>query len=697
MPTPYGEWPSPLSPADVAESGRSFGGVAIDDGTVFWLERRPVADGRGVVVREGPDGPVDVTPEGYDVRTLVHQYGGGDFLVADGSVWFTNLDDQRVYRHPVGPHERAGAADAAGSAGRPDPDGIVPVTPAGSGEKTLRYADFVLTPDGETLYAVRERHDEGDEPSNELVRIPAAGGEPSVIAEGHDFYAAPRLSPDGDRLAFLAWDHPQMPWDGTKLYAATLDADGEPREAVHVAGGPEESLICPTWGPDGRLHVVSDRTGWWNLYRFPDASAAELAGTDPTALYPTAAEFGGPAWRLGLSTYAFLDDGRIAILVTDEGVTRLRLLDPETGTLAGTDLPYTTFRPTRLRSDGSRLAFVAGEPTEPTAVVSWEPPAVDADTETDGEPDPIRHREALDIDLPDDYVSEPEPVMFPTGDAIGADETVAHAIYYPPTNPAVDPPADERPPAVVTVHGGPTGRSEASLSLSTQFWTTRGVGVLDVNYRGSTGYGREYRESLTGEWGVRDVLDCVNAARYASDRTGEFGESERFGPVDPDRLAISGGSAGGYTVLCALAFYDAFDAGTSYYGVADLEALSKATHKFESRYLDSLVGPLPEARETYRERSPVFHAAGIDSPLLLLQGGKDEVVPPAQASAMIDALVENGTPYAYVEFPAERHGFRNADSIARAHEAELTFYADVFGFAPDGDLDPVDVIVGERP
>ena len=680
MPTPYGEWPSPLGPEDVAESGRSFGGVGIDEGAVYWLERRPVENGRGVIVRGDGDGPVDVTPADYDVRTLVHQYGGGDFLVADGSVWFAEKDDQRIYRHPTDPREIGAAA-------------VEPVTPEPPAEMAHRYADFALSPGRATLYAVRERHvGEGteSEPANELVRIPADGGEPVVVAEGHDFYAAPRPSPSGERLAFVAWDHPRMPWNGTELYVAEIEDDGDLGSPELVAGGPSESICCPKWSPDGVLHAVSDRTGWWNLYRFSGDEPATLANSSPENLHPEEAEFGVPAWVFGLSTYGFLDDGRIAVLVTDDGSTRLYLLDPEAGTLTEAPLPYTAFRPAMLRSDGSRLAFVAGEPTEPTAVVSWEPPSPER-----GGTEPVRHREALDIDLPESYVSEPEPVAFPTGDAVGAEEAVAHAFYYPPTNPEVESPDDERPPAVVMVHGGPTSRSEATLSLSTQFFTTRGIAVIDVNYRGSTGHGRAYREALEGEWGVRDTLDCVNAALCASDPDGPFAGAERPA-VDGDRLAISGGSAGGYAVLCALAFHETFDAGASYYGVADLKSLAEATHKFESRYLDSLVGPLPEARDTYRERSPVYHADGIDAPLLILQGGKDEVVPPEQAFAMIDALADTGTPYAYVEFPEERHGFRNAENIARAHEAELAFYAEVFGFDPDDDLEPVELLVGER-
>lgn len=692
MTTPYGEWPSPIAPEDVAEGGREFGGVDVADGHVYWLERRPSEGGRGVVCRTAVGGAGDtpafeeLTPSEFDVRTLVHQYGGGDFAIAGESLAVAGMADQRLYRLP-----RDGSGEPT------------PVTPEPAEPLGLRYADMTASPDGDAVYAVRERHvgpHTDDEPVNELVRVSLFPdgdvADPTVVAAGHDFYAAPRPSPEDDRLAYLRWDHPNMPWDGTELVLGATDSDGrvEPGTQRVVAGGDTESVCSPSWSPDGELHAVSDRTGWWNLYRYE-------AG-DPVNRYPADAEFGVPMWVLGLSTYAFLDGGRVATLYTESGEPSLRVLEPAdagdadatrpdtTGEHAGAprlvdpELPYTSFRSASVQSDGEHVVFVGHRPDAPTAVVEWAP-GQDGDGDTG--PTSRRIREAADDPLAPEYISTPEAVTFPTGDGVDADDAVAYAYYYPPHNPDVTPPDDERPPLVVKVHGGPTSRTDAALSTSTQFLTTRGVAVLDVNYRGSTGHGREYRDALDGEWGVRDTLDCVNAARDAAAE----------GRADPDRLAISGGSAGGYAALSALAFYDTFDAGTSYYGVADLAALAAETHKFESRYLDGLVGPLPDAEATYRERSPLYHAAGITAPLLLLQGGKDEVVPPAQAAAMIDALVENETPYAYVEFPEERHGFRDADAIARAHGAEFAFYGETFGFTPAGDLEPVRLRIGERP
>ena len=700
MPTPYGEWPSPVAPEDVAADVRGFASVAIDGDHVYWLERRPSEGGRGVVCRAplddaegGPtDGsnaaPTEVTPDEIDVRTLVHQYGGGDVLVEDGTLVVANMDDQRLYRLP---------ADGSAAEGDAEPAPVTPEPPEPMGH---RYADMRLSPDGETVYAVRERHvgpGIDEEPRNELVRFPLFPGadgatgaaDPVVVAEGHDFYAAPRPAPGGDRLAYLRWDHPNMPWDGTELVVAAVDGAGDLRDERVVAGGPEESVVSPKWSPDGVLHAAADPTGWWNLYRFPAGSGdgAEGASADGAALstaadaeplHEAAAAFGVPMWTLGVSTFAFRDDGEIATLVTEDGEPSLRLLDPETGELADPDLPYSSFRPASIRSDGDRVVFVGHRTDAPSAVVAWRPGSDEG---------PTRLRESTDDALDPAYVSEPESIAFPTGDAVDAGDATAYGHYYPPHNPDVEAPSGAAPPLLVRVHGGPTSRSEASLSSTVQFWTTRGVGVFAVNYRGSTGYGRAFREALKGEWGVRDVLDCVNAARYAAAE----------GLADPDRLAISGGSAGGFAVLAALAFHDAFGAGASYYGVADLRALAEETHKFESRYLDGLVGPLPEAADVYEARSPVAHAEGLTEPLLLLQGGKDEVVPPAQAEAMIDALVANETPYAYVEFPEERHGFRDADNVARAHATELAFYGAAFGFEPAGDIADVEPLVGERP
>jgi dipeptidyl aminopeptidase/acylaminoacyl peptidase len=638
MPEPYGSWQSPVTAAMVAAGGVDLGHLALDGGTAYWHERRPEEGGRGVVVRETADGHEDVTPEDVDVRTLVHEYGGGDFAVDDGVVYYARYDDQRLYRLEPG--------------GDPEP-----MTPEPEGTRGLRYADLTVDPAGDRIYAVREDHDavvaaddrddvDVDEPVTTLVAVPTDGeGAPETLARGHDFYAAPRPSPDGDRLAWLTWDHPRMPWDGTTLHVADVAADGSLTDEVTPMGGRAESVFDPTWGPEGTLYAVSDRTGWWNPYR--------VAG-EPEPLVEREAEYGVPAWLFGLSTLTVLDDGRVAAVVTEDGRQHLELLDDDDREVV--DLPYDTLSPARLRTDGAALVLQAADATTPTGVVRR---THDGDTET------LRASASVDVD--EAYLSTPQHLVYDTRD--GAE---AHAYVYPPTNPDVEAPDDEKPPLVVMAHGGPTSATHPALDLTVQFFTSRGFAVADVDYRGSTGYGRAYREALYGEWGTVDVKDTIDAALHlANDRR-----------VDPDRMAVRGGSAGGFVVLAALAFHDAFTAGASYYGVADLARLAELTHKFESRYLDQLVGPYPEAEGTYRERSPVHHAEAIDVPLLLLQGAEDPVVPLSQAEAMADAV---SAPHDLLVFEDEQHGFRAADARRRAHEAELAFYGEVFGFDPADD------------
>ncbi len=659
--TPYGEWQSPVSAADVAADTLRLASVAVDDGSVYWLERRPDEEGRGVVVRadaDEPNDPVEVTPEDADVRTLVHEYGGGDFAVQDGTVFYAAFADQRLYRLD-------GAAD--------DPE---PITPEPETEHGLRYADVEISPDGERLYAVRERHerdDAEDEPVNELVTLPADGSQdPEVVASGHDFYSFPRLSPSGDRLAWTTWDHPRMPWDGTELHVATVADDGTPDDERVVMGGPDESVFQPGWSPDGQLHAVSDRTGWWNLYAV-DAGGDE----EPRNRTPEEAEFGVPQWSFGSATYAFLDDGRVAVVRNSEGEGSLCLLDAD-DELTAVDLPYSAFPHARLAGDGETLAFVGGGPSTPPTVARWIPGSDAGGTDATG---PTDLRQSFSLDLPDGMLAEPQHVDVPTRDG----ETT-HAFYYPPTNADERAPEGEEPPLVTMVHGGPTSQTLPVAKLAIQFFTTRGFAVADVNYRGSTGYGRDYRDALQGQWGVIDTADVVDTAEHLADT----------GRADQNRLAITGGSAGGYAVLCALAFHDTFDAGASHYGVADLEALATGTHKFESRYLDGLVGPLPDSRDVYEARSPALHAGDIDAPLLLLQGGEDRVVPQEQAEDMVDALVETETPYTYALFPEERHGFRTADASRRALELELAFYGETFGFTPADEIPEIKLHEGQR-
>ncbi len=632
MPTiaPFGSWRSPISSDLLVEKVVRLSQALVDGDDVYWNESRPAEGGRQVVVRRSADGGlVDVVPAGFSARTLVHEYGGQSFAVWRGAVFFSNFEDQRVYRVRGGTEPEAITAE--------------PAAP-----RSVRYADQVVTPDGRWLVCVRERHLDG-EVVNDVVVVPTDGGEAAVLAEGHDFFSAPRVSPDGSQVCWLSWDHPNMPWDGTELWAAALGDGRLAGEARRVAGGTEESISQPRWSPGGRLHYVSDESGWWNL-------CAE--GTGP--LVHRQAEFTGPDWVFGQSTYTFVDDDFVVASWSEEGTGRFGTVGAQW--LQEVPVPYTSVESVQPVSGG--IVAIAGSPADAPAVVRISLPS--------GEAEVLRRSRERSVDS--GYLSEPEPMEFPTEGGL-----TAHALYYPPRNQDCEGPGDDKPPLVVMSHGGPTAATSSVLNLAVQFFTSRGLAVVDVDYGGSTGYGREYRQRLQGQWGVVDVDDCVNAARHLA----------RQGVVDGDRLVIRGGSAGGYTTLAALTFRDAFAAGASHYGVADAEALAKHTHKFESRYLDGLIGPYPAARDLYVERSPIHHTDRLQRPMILFQGLEDEVVPPEQAEMMAAALRAKGIPFAYLAFEGEQHGFRRAETIKRVAEAELWFYGRVVGFTPADEIEPV--------
>jgi dipeptidyl aminopeptidase/acylaminoacyl peptidase len=642
---PHGSWRSPITAASIAAGGVSLAGPNIVDGDVYWLEGKPLEAGRVVLVRQAADGSRhELTPKPLSVRTRVHEYGGGAYVVHGRTIFFSNFADQRLYRQDPGEEPRPITAE--------------PSVPSGT-----RYADARLTRDGRLLVCVRERHEtEGRAATNELVAMPADGsGEARIIAAGHDFYSSPRISPDGWRLAWLVWDQPRMPWDGSELWVGDLGVDGSISNSRRVAGGANESIFQPEWSPSGELHFVSDRTGWWNLYRL-NGAASEIQ-----ALAPMAAEFGTPQWVFGMSTYAFLADGRIACVVTQDGIDQLAFIQPGQPTpVQMADLPYTALNECPVAS-GNTLVLIAASPTEAQAVVRL-------DTSS-GAREVLRR--SLDQDIDPGYVSVPRSIAFPTESG----QATAYALYYPPTNADYVGPAGERPPLVVESHGGPTAMTHAQLRLGIQFWTSRGFGVVDVNYGGSSGYGRAYRERLKGRWGIVDTQDCISAASYLAAQ----------GEVDGQRLIIRGGSAGGYTTLCALVFHDDFAAGASYYGVADCETLATDIHKFESRYLDGLIGPYPAAKDLYYERSPIHFADRLSCPIILFQGLEDRVVPPSQAEQMVEALRAKHLPFAYLAFEGEQHGFRKAETIQRTLEAELYFYARVFPFALAEDVEPIEI------
>ena len=632
----YGSWASPITPTMLTHAGIGLGELVADGADLYWVESRPTEAGRSVIVRRTPDGMTeDISPIGFNSRTRAHEYGGGTYAVHDGTVISSSFEDQRVYR----------LDGAAPRPITPEPD-----IPAGD-----RYADYAFH--NELVICVREHHLPDSEAVNELVAFPIDGSaSPRAITGGHDFISSPQVSPNGAQLAWLTWDHPNMPWDGTELWVAGLAPDGTLGEVSRAAGGPDESIFQPQWSPDGLLHFVSDRTGWWNLYGF--AKTGEL-----TALCPMEAEFGVAQWQFGSRRYAFLDSGAVVAAYETGGMSHFGVLDK--GELHTVRIDHDVIAATLAIASG-RVWTVAASATRPAAVVGIDP-------ET-GEEQEVRS--SLSVDLEVGYVSRPQPINFPTTGG-----AVAHAFYFPPVNASFVAPEGELPPLLVWTHGGPTSAASPALALSRQFWTSRGFAVVDVNYRGSTGYGREYRNALRRQWGVVDTDDCLAAARYLADQ----------GLVDMQRMAIRGGSAGGYTTLCALTFHDEFAAGASYFGVADIGALAAETHKFESRYMDSMVGPYPEAADLYRERSPVYHTEQLSSPMVILQGLDDEVVPPDQAEMMIEALDRKGIPYAYLAFEGEGHGFRKAENIERAAEAELFFYGWVFGVVPAGDIPPIEI------
>jgi dipeptidyl aminopeptidase/acylaminoacyl peptidase len=632
---PYGSWKSPISSDLIVSGSIGLSEIMLDGEDIYWTESRPAEEGRNVIVRRAPDGGIsDVTPPPFNARTRVHEYGGGAYTVADGVVYFSNFADQRLYRQKIGsPPE--------------------PLTP----ESELRYADAVVDRRRHRIVCVREAHRKsGSSAVNTVVSIDlAGGGEGEVIVEGNDFYSSPRLSPDGNHLAWLAWDHPNMPWDGTELWVASLNKDGSLRDRRRVAGGVDESIFQPEWSPDGTLYFVSDRTGWWNLRRLVGEERIE-------PLTEMAVEFGSAQWVFGLSTYAFESENRIICAYNQKGIWKLASLSTETRKLEAIETSYTDIY--SVRAAKGRAVFCAGSPTEPTSIVLLDLAARRLDV--------LRRSSNLEIDA--GYLSIPEAIEFPT-----IDGQTAHAFFYAPKNRDYTQPEGELPPLLVISHGGPTSTATTSMKLSIQYWASHGIGVLDVNYGGSSGYGRAYRERLNGQWGIVDIDDCVNGARYLVER----------GLADNERLIIRGGSAGGYTTLAALTFRDVFKSGASYYGVSDLEALTKDTHKFESRYLDSLIGPYPQRQDLYRERSPIHFTERLSCPMIIFQGLEDKVVPPNQAEMMFDAVRAKGLPVAYVPFEGEQHGFRRAANIKRALDAEHYFYSKVFNFELAEAVEPV--------
>ena len=635
---PYGSWKSPITADLLASSYIGLEDLRLEGNDLYWDELRPTDKGRNVIVRRKPDGTrIDITPPAYGARTRVHEYGGGCYLVQNGTIYFSNYIDQRLYRQDLAKEPR-------------------PITPP----TDLRYADGIYDQKRTRIISIREDHRvRTGQAVNTIVSLdPDQENEGLVLVSGNDFYSAPRLNPDGSKLAWLTWNHPNMPWDGTELWTGQVKSDGSLGPQEKIAGGLDESIYQPEWSPDGILYFSSDRTGWWNLYRQHNNEIEPLSPMD--------AEFGIPQWGFGSNTFVFDTPDRIIGAYTKDGVWNLSILHPEKKTLEPIETWIEEVYRGNLAVKNGQVFLIGGSSTEPLSIVK-----IDLDSqETE-----ILHR-SREITVRRDYLSTPSSIEFLTENG-----QTSHAWFYPPQNPDYAAPENERPPLLVISHGGPTSFSPSTLRYEVQYWTSRGIGVVDVNYGGSTGYGREYRQRLNGQWGIVDVQDCVNATRHLVSQN----------QADPERPGIRGGSAGGYTSLCALAFTNTFKAGASYFGVSDLELLAKDTHKFESRYLDTLVGPYPERLDLYRARSPLYHVDGISAALILFQGMEDKVVPPNQSEKIYESVKTRGIPVAYIAYEWEQHGFRRSENIKRSYEAELYFYSKIFGFDLAEQIDPINI------
>lgn len=622
---PYGSWESPISSEEIVKEKTRLGTVHVFNEEIYWIEGRPKEKGRNALRSENTK---DAIPNTFNIRTRVHEYGGNCYVVVEDTIYFSNFSDNGLYKQGV-------------------------ETVKLSTDKNLRFADPIWNAKAKQLIFVCEEHGKEKEPENYLATYREGKGIQKLIS-GHDFYSSPVINPDGTKLAWIAWNHPNMPWDESELWIADI-VEGHLKNPTMIVGGKDISLQEPKWSPEGELYFISDKSGWWNIYRFKK--------DEVEAMLPMAADFGIPRWLFGMNRYAFISGSKeILCVFTENGVDHLGKIDLTQKKLTRIETPFTTIRELDVGKDFA--AFLGSNAQMHPSVIKWDIPSGSYDT--------IYASGVLDIDP--SYISKPETIEFPTEGG-----KTAFALYYPPTNPEYR--SNEKPPLIVLSHGGPTAHVNDTLDLTKQFFTTRGFAIVDVNYGGSTGFGRNYRERLISNWGIVDVDDCVNAAQYLADK----------GLADANRMAISGGSAGGYTTLAALAFRDVFKAGASYYGISDLTALAEFTHKFEGRYSDKLVGPYPSRKDLYDNRSPINHVDKLSCPIILLQGDEDKIVPPEQSEMMYNSLLKKGIPTAYLLFENEQHGFRGAENIKKATEAEYYFYSQIFGFTPTEDITPIEI------
>lgn len=626
MPTksvkPYGSWPSPIEASLLTAAGVKLSQPKLNHGYTCWLESRPSEQGRSVLVRQkAGDLAQDITPSAYSVRSSVNEYGGGDYCLGGDYVYFVNAVDQQIYAQNWTQIEAIQQLTH------------VPLT---------RYADLTYDINNHRLIAIQEDLSNVDAESvHRIVSLDLQSNHLTTLREGADFYASPSISPCGHYLAWLSWNHPNMPWDENQCWLAAFDALGRLQHLQHITPVTSSSFQ-PQWSPAGELFVVNDQSGWWNVYRWCNGKLLAVA--------PMEAEFATPQWVFGMSCYGF-QGHQLLVTYTQSGTWHLATIDTNNAPCILQPVENSFCDISAIFCAQNGAVMLAANHQQATAVWTWQKQQW------------CCVKQSVPNTLPDNTWSSPQAITFDT-----TDNSVAHGFYYPPHNECFKSVPNEKPPLIVLSHGGPTAATESALNLKIQYWTHRGFAVLDVNYRGSTGYGRDYRNSLRGLWGVADVDDVCAGAHFLVAQ----------GRADPNRLIIKGSSAGGYTVLAALTFRDTFNAGTSLYGIGDLSALATDTHKFESRYLDGLVAPWPAGKDIYQRRSPLRHCQQLHSPVLFFQGLKDKVVPPNQAEAMVNALKQQGIQTAFVTFPDEGHGFRQAQSIVDQLELELNFYGHIF-------------------
>ncbi|MBM31498.1 MAG: peptidase [Chloroflexi bacterium] len=632
----YGSWESPVKASLIAEGTprNPLSEIIIDNNIIYWIESRPKENGRNVIVMKQNDNPPqDILPKHFNARNSVHEYGGGVYSVKNGIIYFTNWDDQRIYK--IQNNE------------------IKPITPKSQTNKSIRFSDLNISPDEKYLVCIMETHQENSV-KNEIVVIPTNGrSEPKSILSGYDFYSSPRLNKNGTKIAWICWEHPNMPFDSTELHIADFSSNGI-KNPQKITGGNNESVMQPKWHGN-QLFFISDRTGWWKINKFENNSSEIIIDDN--------ADIAEAPWVFGLSNYSISENKLITSLVngSKREIIVLNLEDnsEKRKSVAFSGIKY-------FSSNEKFTCFISGTTTSPETV-----------TKSFSHFDNFEIiKELAGFTMPKNLISTPQNITFPT-----TNNSISYAWFYPAHNPEYRGPKDDLPPLIVISHGGPTSGSSSTLSLAIQYWTSRGISVVDVNYRGSSGFGKKYRDSLKGNWGIYDTDDCISAAKYLVGKK----------LVDQKKIAIRGGSAGGYTTLCALSFHNYFSAGASYYGVADAGELAKDTHKFESRYLDSLIAPYPKEKKLYEERSPIFYVDNIKCPVIIFQGEEDMIVPKSQAEEMVKALEKKKIPYTYQLYQGEQHGFRKTENIIRSLESELLFYGSIFGFTPADIIPPINI------